>query len=175
MPRHKVVWSKVKNAIVLVVLAGLYYGFSAVYYAISNMFKYHQALAIMSLILFSTSVILVYLHDYAEKMYSWDILGLAYLNNLRTDDHIYKYQLFKRLFRWTLRKGFWTIYVIGPIIIGPYVVAIILRKDKSCKSNLSYIIPGTLLSVLFWVTTMKGIGTLTWHQYIIPAISKLFG
>lgn len=163
---------KGKNAIVVIVYFILVHLYDGLCYAVSNALGFLRAFAVMSILLFVVSVLIVLLHETVGRKYSWDICELEHLNKLKHEEMIPRYKFFKRLLRWTMRKGYYAIYFIIPCVIGPFVSAIILRKDNSWRQNLTYIIPGTLMSVTAWVTIWTGVGALTWQQYIIPTIHK---
>ena len=94
-------------------------------------------------------------------------MGLEDLNALKDAD-IPRRKIWKRFLRWIMLRR-WTIFWIGSAIVGPPVVALLLRKNKSWSSMIKlYIIPGTFISVLIWIPVMKGIGWFTWEQYIRP-------
>ncbi|MBF0555894.1 MAG: hypothetical protein HQK96_15320 [Nitrospirae bacterium] len=129
----------------------------------------------MFLILFTLSLIFVYLHGFLEKKYSWDMLGLQQLNELKYDNKIPNHRIFKRLLKQMMLKGYWWIYFIGALIVGPPIVTILLRREKSLSQNLLYIIPGTLLSVVFWVSIWTGVGIVTWNQFVKPFLLNRLG
>jgi hypothetical protein len=160
-----------------IIAAGLYFLVAHIYdgicYAVSNIVSYSMALFVMTIILFSASVILVVLHDRLRERFSWDVLGINEINNLAMTDQIPKHQLFKRLLRWAIRRGHWWIHIIGSTTIGPPVVALLLRKKGTWSASIFYLASGTLISVTLWVTIWAGVGKLTWQQYVRPLIQPL--
>jgi hypothetical protein len=164
---------KVRNfiaAILYFLAAHLYDGLC---YAVSNIVSYPVALFIMTVVLFSASVILVQLHDVMRKRFLWDVLGINKINNLAITDRIPKHKFFKRLLKWAMHRGHWWIHIIGSATIGPPVATLLLRKKGSWQSSLSYLTSGTLISVIIWVTIWAGVGKLTWNQYVRPCIQTL--
>lgn len=167
--KNGILWllKSLTNVIVAVILFGLYHVYDGVCYAVSNMYELASALIIMCIILFSASMVLVFLHQVIGEKFGWDVLGLEELNALKSAE-IPNRKIFKRLTRWIMRRT-WTIYWIGAIILGPPFVALLLRKDKSWYLTITkYVIPGTLISVFFWVFSWRGIGMFTWEQYVKP-------
>lgn len=166
-------FNKARNGIVTVLLFLGYLWYDGVCYVISNRYGYLRALGIMSIFLFALSVLLVFVHELANKYFSWDILGLQHINELRNNNQLPKHKLFKRFMRWVMTNGYWTIYLVGPWTVGPFIVALLLRKEEKWKENMLYIIPGTLISVIFWVTVWTGVGVLTWKQFVVPLYNKI--
>ena len=128
----------------------------------------------MLVFLFVLSVLLVFIHEIVYKRFSWDILGLKQLNELKNIDNLPKHKIFKRFIGWVLYKGYWAIYLIGPGTVGPFIVAILLRKEEKWRENMIYIIPGTLMSTIIWVSVWTGVGAFTWKQYVIPLYNNIF-
>jgi hypothetical protein len=154
---------KIRDLVALVVLLTIYHGYEVLCYFIGNLFEYYQAVGLFAVALFLGAAALIYLHDFFRRKYSWDALGLHYINSLRYDEAIPSYDLFKRLVRFVLRKGFWAIFVIGPILLGPFVITILLRRERTWKANLLFVLPGSVFNALFWVALMKGVGIFTWR------------
>ena len=130
---------------------------------ISNELSYVHALIFMTVFLFLISVLVVWL----EKRFGLDLMDLKEFSGPGASNTIPRWRILKRLMRWstkTRKTTFW----LGSILIGPPVVAALLRKDSSWKENFRYIVPGALLSVVFWVSLYTGIGIFTWEQYIKP-------
>jgi hypothetical protein len=175
LPLSKADWIRRIGSFIIAVLyflaAHIYDG---ICYMVSNVFGYLQALGIMSLLLFLASAILVWLHGFARGRFGWDVLGLTDLNQLRNTESIPTRRAFKRLIRWTLRKGQWWVFGIGSIFLGPAIVTPLLQQEGNQKSALFYLAAGTLLSVLFWVSLWSGVGALTWKQYVLPLRERLF-
>lgn len=161
-----------------VVVAVLYFAGAHLYdglcYAVSNIFSYPRALAIMAVILFLLSLLLVGLHGLTQRRLGWDVIGLNGINRLKDQEDIPPHRIFKRLTRWTLRGGRWGVLVAGSIFIGPPVVALLLREEERARSTFFYLVIGTLLSVVFWVTVWSGVGQLTWNQYVLPLTRRIF-
>jgi hypothetical protein len=141
----------------------VYHGYELLCYVTGNMFHYYVAVGICAGVLFLISVGLIYLHDFFLKRFSWDALRLQYLNNLRQDDQLPSYQVLRRLTRLVLRNGFWAVFFLGPIILGPFIVTLLLRKRKTWCINLSYALSGAFLNALFWVAFMRGVRLFTWR------------
>lgn len=159
------------------VIATLYFLAAHMYdglcYAVSNIVSYPMAIFIMTAILFSASAVLVFLHDELREHFLWDILDINRINTLTNTNSIAKYRLIERLMRWAVQKGHWWIHVIGSATIGPPVVTLLLRKKGNWKSSLFYLISGTLISVIIWVTIWAGVGKLTWNHYVKPFIQNI--
>jgi hypothetical protein len=161
-PFHKVIVYS-RDALAVIVLLVVYHGYEVLCYVTGNMFQYYLAVAISAGGLFLVSLGLIYLHDFFQAHFSWDALRLQYLNDLTENDDIPSYQVFRRLTRLVLREGFWAIFIIGPIILGPFIITLLLRKRKTWRINLLYAGSGALFSALFWVAFMRGLGVLTWN------------
>lgn len=164
-----------KNSFVAVVYFSAAYGYDAICYIVSNALGYRKALWVMSVFLFSISAALVFLHDRIVKRYAWDILGLAGLRGIARSGVVPKYGVCERTFLWSLKRGRLWLHVIGSCIVGPPVVTLLLRKKGSILSTIFYLTTGTFIAVGFWVTVMSGVGRLTWHQFVSPAIVSLTG
>lgn len=168
------VWLKmVRNFIVTALYFLAAHVYDGLCYAVSNIVSYPMAIFIMTAILFSTSAVLVFLHDELRKSFQWDILGINQINNLANTNSIPKYRLIERLMKWAIQRGRWWIHVIASATIGPPVVTLLLRKKENWKSSLFYLTSGTLISVMIWVTIWAGVGKLTWNQYVKPFIQTL--
>ena len=137
-------------------------------YAVSSLYSYPMALVIMFVILFLISLILVAFHRLAESRLSWDILGLRDLGSLKNRQDIPAHRIFRRLVAWTLRRGRGGIFLVGSILLGPPVVAVLLGDERSRRRAILLIAGGTLASVAFWVTVWSGVGLFTWKQYVLP-------
>jgi hypothetical protein len=174
-PLRKMAWiQNIVNFIVAVLYFVTAHVYDGICYAVSNVFSYLQALGIMSVLLFSVSAILVGLHGFTRGRFGWDVLGLTDLNQLRNTESISAHRVFKRLIRWTLRKGQWWVFGIGSIFLGPAIITPLLQKEGNRKSALFYLAAGTAFSVLFWVSLWSGVGALTWKQYVLPLREQLF-
>lgn len=145
--------------------------FDGVYGFVSAKYNYLDAMSIMFFILTIVSVIAVLSHAWVKERFGWDILELDELNHLGDLQYITPSEKWKRFKRWIMRRRLIGIFLCGSIVIGPPVVTVLLRKPKSLADNIFYIFSGTLLSVVFWVTSWKGFWT-TWDLCIIPAIHK---
>lgn len=148
--------------------------YDGVCYAVSSIFPYYQALIIMFGILFLLSVVLNFFHKITENKFGWDIMGLNEFKNMDREKYIPAWRIFKRL-KMLMAKSRRTTFWIGSILIGPPIVAILLRKENNWRNNLLYVVPGTLISVFVWVTLWSGVGTLTWNQYILPFYHRIVG
>jgi hypothetical protein len=157
------VWLKIRDGLALIVLLLTYHANEAFAYVMGNMFAYHLAVVICAGSLSLVSLGLIYLHDYLQKRHSWDALKLQYLNSLSEEENIPPYRVLMRLTRLVLREGFWAIFIIGPIILGPFVITVVLRKRKTWRTNLVYAACGALFNALFWVAFMRGLGVFTWR------------
>lgn len=125
-------------------------------------------MGIMFLVLAGVSVVLVSFHGRVKAKTGWDALGLDHLNQLRDERDIPTSKFGKRFKRWCMRRRL-TIFVFGSCFIGPPVVTILLRKPGSLSDSVFYILSGTLISVVTWVTVWKGFWGV-WAMYIKPAI-----
>ena len=168
---------KARNAIVLVILFPLYHLYDGLCYIVANAFGFINGSVIMFAILFPISVGVVYLHAFCKKKYGWDMLAIGKVNELMNREiEIPRHKIFKRFMAWLFQKGgFLAIYLVVPIIFGPFISAIILRKNSGLRQNLLYIIPGSLLSAVFWVSLYVGIGFFTWKKYILPFYCRIVG
>ena len=168
---------KGRDVIVLAILFPFYHLYDGLCYVVANAFGFFNGLMVMFAILFPISVGVVYLHAFCKKKYGWDMLSIGKVNELMNREiEIPRHKIFKRFIAWTFQKGgFIAIYLIVPIIFGPFISAIILRKKNNLLQNLAYIIPGTILSVVFWVSVWTGAGFLTWEKYILPLYQKMIG
>lgn len=136
-------------------LAGAH-AFDALYAIVSKAFSYFTAIGIMVLILGSVSIIFVFGHKKIKEKYDWDALELDHLNALRSEKDIPRKMLWKRFQKWMMQRRI-TIFIFGSIAIGPPVITILLRKCPDDKvDNAFYIFSGTLLSVVFWVSSWTG-------------------
>jgi len=170
------VWcKKIRNLIVLSILFPVYHLYDGLCYIVANTFGFFKGTAIMFAILFLVSVGAVYLHSFCERKYDWDMLSMGKINNfINRENRITRHKIFKRFIAWILQKGgFWAVYLVVPIIFGPFVSTIILRKKNNLLQNLAYIIPGAVLSALFWVSVWTGVGLFTWDKYVKPFLSNL--
>jgi hypothetical protein len=151
-----------RDVVALVVLLVFYHGYEVLCYITGNMFPYYVAVGISGSALFLVSMWLIALHDFFQEHFSWDALKLQYLNNLAKNRDIPSYQIFRRLTGFVLHKGFWAILVLGPIILGPFITTVLLRKQKTWRIDAAYAGSGALFSALFWVAFMRGLGLITW-------------
>jgi hypothetical protein len=165
---------KVRDGFVAILMIVAYHCYDGICYAVSNLLGYFQAILIMSALLLFLSVVFVYLHEFLFVTYSWDMLGLQHLNDLKYEMQIPQHRIFKRLLKKVMIGGYWWIYFVGPLIIGPHVVTILLRRGNKLSQNLTYIIPGTLLSAVFWVSMWAGVGFLTWDRLVKPLWERAF-
>jgi hypothetical protein len=165
---------KARDGLAALFIFAAYHWYDGLCYFVSNTFSFIEAVFVMSLVLFLASLAFVYLHEFMARKYSWDMLGLERLKELGRDVGIPRHRIFKKLLKRVLSGGYWAIYLLGPLTIGPPIVAILLRKKKNLKQNLSFIIPGTLLSAVFWVSVWTGVGALTWNQFILPLLEHAF-
>ncbi|HZE21849.1 MAG TPA: hypothetical protein VE082_07335, partial [Desulfobaccales bacterium] len=140
-----------------------YHGNELFAYVVGNMFVYYQAVAIFTGGLSLTSLALVYLHDFLQKRFSWDALKLQYINSLADEEDIPPYRVFNRLVRLILQEGFWVIFIFGPVVLGPFVITVMLRRRKTWRTNVVYAVCGSFFNALFWVAFMRGLGVLTWR------------
>ncbi len=148
--------------------------YDGICYMVSNAFSYPKALLIMYGFLFSLSSLLIPLHYLVKKYFSWDMLGLDEVNELRNREDIPRHQIVKRAMRWALRKGRRETFFVGSILIGPPIITPILRKKGNLGSSIFYLTTGTFVSVIFWVTLWSGVGLFTWEQYVKPLWNKIF-
>ena len=169
----KKIISNIKDILALIVLLLAYHTYELLCYIISNMFPYFVAVAICAVELFLVSLLLIYLHDWFLQNYSWDALKLQFINALREEDNIPPYRLMKRLTRFILRHGFWAVFVFGPVILGPFVVTMLLRRRKTWETMVAYALSGSIFSALFWVAFMQGLGMFTW-RYVSIFADKFF-
>ena len=153
---------KTRDLIALLILLIIYHGYEVFCYIMSNIFQYYLSVVLCASTLFSVSTSLVFLHDWFLSRFDWDALRLQYINSLGQDDNIPSYHLMKQLTRFMLRKGFWAIFVLGPIILGPFITTVLLRQRKIWRTTLIYALSGSLFNALFWVGIMEGVGMLTW-------------
>jgi len=137
-------------------------------YAVSSLYSYPKALAIMFIILLLISLILVALHRFAESRLGWDVLGLQRLGSLKNCQDIPAHRIFRRLVAWTLRRGRCGVFLVGSILLGPPVVTVLLSDERSRRRAIPILVGGTLVSVAFWVTVWSGVGFFTWKQYVLP-------
>ena len=153
---------KTRDLIALLLLLIIYHGYEVFCYVMSNIFQYYISVVLCASALFSVSTSLVFLHDWFLSRFSWDALRLQYVNSLRQEDDIPSYHFIKKLTRFILLKGFWAIFVIGPIILGPFITTVLLRQRKTWRTTLIYALSGSLFNALFWVGVMEGVGIFTW-------------
>lgn len=153
---------KTRDLMALLLLLIIYHAYEVFCYVTSNIFQYYLSVALCAGVIFLVSTSLICLHDWFLNHFSWDALKLQYINSLREDDHIPSYRLVKKLTRFVLRKGFWAVFVIGPIILGPFVTTVLLRQRKTWRITLTYALSGSILNALFWVGFMRGLGIFTW-------------
>lgn len=143
-------------------------------YAMSSLYSYPKALAIMFVILFLISLILVASHRLAESRLGWDVLGLRDLGSLKNRQDIPGHRIFRRLVAWTLRRDRCGIFLVGSILLGPPVVTVLLGDERNRRRDISLIASGTLVSVAFWVTVWSGVGLFTWKQYVLPFVRMVW-
>jgi hypothetical protein len=154
---------KTRDVLALILLLLIYHGVEALCYVISNLFPYYQAVPIYASCLLVIALGLIGVHDYLRRRFHWDALSLHYVNSLSHDETIQPYQIYKRAIRFILRKGFWVIFLIGPVLLGPFVATILLRKRRNWTVNIAYTICGAFFNALFWVAFMAGLGAFTWQ------------
>ncbi len=157
------IWRKTREGLALIVLLATYHGNEALAYVVGNIFAYYQAIAIYTGGVSLVSLGLIYLHDFLQERYAWDALKLQYINSLAKEKDIPSYRVFKRLVRLVLQEGFWVIFIFGPIILGPFVITVMLRKRKTWRTNVLYAACGAFFNALFWVAFMRGLGVFTWR------------
>ena len=121
-------------------------------------------MGIMFLILGGTSILLVPLHGEVKGKLGWDVMGLERLNRLQDEKNIPRQSIGKRFTRWLVQRRL-TIFLFGPCFVGPPIVTILLRRPHSLADNIFYILSGTLISVVVWVTVWKGFWNI-WASYI---------
>jgi hypothetical protein len=155
-------WRKLREVLALAFLFLIYHVYEALCYILSNLHAYYVAAPMFAAALFLGSMGLIVLHDFLKNRFGWDALALQYINSLREDQSMPPYDLGKRLARFVLQKGFWAIFVFGPIILGPFIITLLLRHHKSWKVHVIYAACGSLFNALFWVAFMKALGVLTW-------------
>jgi hypothetical protein len=153
---------KTRDLIALLLLLIIYHGYEILCYITSNIFQYYLSVFLCAGALFFVSTSLVFLHDWFLSRFSWDALRLQYVNSLRQDDNIPSYHFMKRLTRFVLREGFWAIFVIGPLLLGPFITTVLLRQRKNWRTMLTYTLSGSLFNAVFWVGVMRGVGIFTW-------------
>ncbi len=158
---------RIRDVIALIVLLIIYHGYEVLCYIISNLYDYYQAVGLFAGAIFLGSLLLIYLHDFIKEKYDWDAMALQYVNSLRDDVSIPSYQIFKRLTRLVLQKGYWAIFLVGPVILGPFVITLLLRRHKTWIAHLFYAVSGSFFNALFWVAFMKGLGVFTWKYLAV--------
>lgn len=158
-------WRNIPDILALLVLLLSYHANEASCFIIGNLYPYYQAVPLCASGLALVTLGLISLHDWFLNRYAWDALSLQYLNSLRDKDDIPSYRIFQRMTRMVLREGFYAVFIIGPIILGPVVITLLLRPRPTWKTNLVYAVSGSIFSALFWVAFMRGLGMLTW-KYI---------
>jgi hypothetical protein len=154
-----------RDILAVIFLVVFYHGYELLCFMAGNIFHYHEAVAICAGVLFLVSLGLIYLHDFFKDRFAWDALRLQYLNSLSENEKILAYQIFRRLTRVILREGFWAVFVLGPIVLGPFITTVLLRKRKTWQVNVLYAGSGALFSALFWVAIMRGLGVFTWRYF----------
>jgi hypothetical protein len=159
---------RLKNLVAVIIYFVGAHVLDVLYVLTCKEFSYFAAMGIMALTLGGMSVILVSTHGKVQERYGWDVLGLEHLNRLRDEKHIPQHRTGKRLTRWFMRRRL-TIFLLGSCLVGPPVVTILLRKPGSPGDNIFYIISGTLISAVVWVTFWKGFWNV-WVLYIQPAV-----
>lgn len=166
---------KARNAIAVATLLLYYYLFDSACYLTSNYLGFEKSIIIMSLVIFLVSVMAVRIYDLCQAKHSWDVLGMEKINLLLHDkEEIPRHKIFRRLLRWVLKRGgSLAVFLIVPCIFGPFISTILLRKNVSWKQNMVFIVSGTIISALFWVSLWMGIGLFTWEQYVIPLFYKV--
>ncbi|MBI5694286.1 MAG: hypothetical protein HZC51_00905 [Nitrospirae bacterium] len=144
------------------------HAFDALYALTCKEFSYFAAMGIMYAVLAGVSIVLVMFHAVLKHRTGWDVLGLESLNNLRDEEDNQSGRRGRWIQRWLLRRRL-TILVLGPCFIGPPVVTILLRKDDNIVDSAFYILSGTLISVVTWVTVWKGFWTIL-RKYVSPLL-----
>lgn len=145
------------------VLLVIFHVFEGFCYFISNLYPYYHAVPLYGSAAFLVSLGIVYLHDFLRARYGWDALGLQYLNSLRDADDVALYQIFTRWTQIILRRGFWVVFVLGPVFLGPPVTTLMLRPNKKWRTNFLYTFGETSFNSLAWVALMKAVGVFTWN------------
>ncbi len=157
------IFTNTGNIVVGAVLFVGYHAYDGVGLFVSSKYDSLRAILIMFCILFVLASALVYSHEFFKRKYAWDILELEELGNLKKQKGD-KINFLKKITKKILEKGYWYIYFIGPILIGPHVVAIMLRKEKGLFENWLFILPGSILSAVFWVLFWKGFIFVFWYK-----------
>ena len=159
---------RLKNLVAVIVYFAGAHVFDALYVFTSKQFSYFTAMGIMFLVLAGVSVVLVSFHTSIKNRTGWDVLGLDHLNQLRDEMNIPPSRPGRRFKQWCMRRRL-TIFIFGSCLIGPPVVTILLRKPGSLTDSIFYILSGTLISVVTWVTVWKGFWSVC-ALYIKPAV-----
>jgi hypothetical protein len=156
---------KIRNVLALGCLLLIYYGYAELCYLISDKFRYFQAVTLFGISLFLGVMGLIYLHEYLGARYDWDAMKLNYLRSLREDaaEELPPHRVYLRATRFVLQKGYWAILFIGPLLLGPFLVTVLLRKHKTWQSNVGYTFFGALYNALFSVALAKGVVALVWR------------
>ena len=151
-----------RDVLAVIVLLVFYHGYELLCYVTGNIFPYYLAVAICAGVLFVVSMGFIYLHDFFKERFDWDALKLQYINSLAEKDDIPSYQIFRRLTRLILRNGFWAVFFLGPLLLGPFIITVLLRRQKTWQVHVLYTLSGAILNALYWVALMRGLGLLTW-------------
>jgi hypothetical protein len=165
------VWRRIPDVLALLVLLVSYHANEASCFIVGNLYPYYQAVPLCAAAMALLSLGLIAVHDWFLRRYAWDALSLQYLNSLQDAEDIPSYRLFQRMTRMVLREGFYVVFVLGPIILGPIVITLLLRPRRTWKTNLAYAVCGSIFSALFWVAFMRGLGMFTW-KYIAALAGK---
>jgi hypothetical protein len=156
---------KLREAAAVAFLVVFSYSFSLLSYFFAKKLDYLRSVALFGASLFLGVIILVYLHDYLRGRFDWDMLKLEYLNSLRKDEEeeeIAAHNVYMRLTRFIMRKGYWAILLLGPLFLGPFLVTVLLRKQKTWRHNASYTLFGAFYNAFFAVASAKGAVALVW-------------
>lgn len=140
-------------------------------YWVSNSFEYFSAVIFISLFLVVLSIGFILLHGFCSRKYNWDVFGLGHLCDLANGTE--PEGISDRIAAWTISKGRNWINIIGPCTLGPFIVALLLRKRPGWKESAPYVIFGSIFSAMVWVALWKGLGIFTWDSYVKPVLSNL--
>ncbi len=153
----KLIW-KMRDWLALMCLLLVYYVYAELCYLIVGHVGYLKSVILFGTLLFGGVMGLIYLHDYLKARYDWDAMKLQYLNSLRMDPEveIEPHRVYLRAMRFVLQKGYWAILLIGPLLLGPFLVTLLLRKQKTWLTNAAYTLFGALYNAFITVALAKG-------------------
>jgi len=159
---------RLKNPVAAIIYFAGVHAFDALYALTCKEFSYFASMGIMLTALAGVSIVLIELHEWIGKRTGWDVIGLESLNRLRDVEDNPPARVGRRIKRWCMRRRL-TIFIFGSCLVGPPVVTILLRRPGRWVDNVFYILSGTLISVVTWVTVWKGFWNF-WATYIKPAV-----